>query len=74
MDTFVMRHLPALLIATPLFAAFLMPLVGTAGRTARNAWAFLGALLTAAIGLTLAWKVWTTMSPVTRGWAVTEIR
>jgi len=60
MDTFVMRHLPALLIATPLFAAFLMPLVGTAGRTARNAWAFLGALLTAAIGLTLAWKVWTT--------------
>lgn len=37
-----------------------MPLVGTAGRTARNAWAFLGALLTAAIGLTLAWKVWTT--------------
>ncbi|HPC20239.1 MAG TPA: proton-conducting transporter membrane subunit [Kiritimatiellia bacterium] len=55
-----MRHLPALLIATPLFAAFLMPLVGTAGRTARNAWAFLGALLTAAIGLTLAWKVWTT--------------
>jgi len=60
MDTFVMRHLPALLIATPLFAAFLMPLIGTAGRTVRNVWVFLGAFATSAVGLALAWKVFTT--------------
>ena len=57
MDTIVMRHLPALLIATPLFAAFLMPIVGGAGRAVRNAWVLLGALATAAVGLALAWKV-----------------
>ncbi len=57
MDTLVMRHLPALLIATPLFAAFLMPLVGSLGPKVRSAWVFLGALATAAIGLALAWKV-----------------
>ncbi len=56
MDTFVMRHLPALLIAVPLFAAFLMPIVGGAGRVARNAWVLLGALATSAVGLALAWK------------------
>ena len=60
METFVMRHLPALLIATPLFAAFLMPLIGGAGRTVRSAWVFLGAALTAAVGLALAWQVFTT--------------
>ena len=60
MDTFVMRHLPALLIATPLFAAFLMPIVGMAGRAVRSAWVFLGALCTATVGLTLAWKVFAT--------------
>ena len=57
MDTFVMRHLPALLIATPLLVAFLMPIVGGAGRVVRNAWVLLGALATAAVGLALAWKV-----------------
>lgn len=57
MDTFVMRHLPALLIAVPLLAAFVMPLVGGAGRVARNAWVLLGALATSAVGLALAWKV-----------------
>lgn len=57
MDTFVMRHLPALLIAVPLFAAFLMPIVGGAGRVARNVWVVLGALATSAVGLALAWKV-----------------
>jgi multicomponent Na+:H+ antiporter subunit D len=57
MDTFVMRHLPALLIATPLFAAFLMPLVGSLGPKVRSAWVFLGALATAAVGLALAGKV-----------------
>ena len=57
MDTFVMRHLPALLIAVPLFAAFLMPIVGGAGRVVRNAWVVLGALATSAVGLALAWKV-----------------
>lgn len=57
MDTFVMRHLPALLIAVPLFAAFLMPIVGGAGRAVRNAWVLLGALATSAVGLALAWKV-----------------
>ena len=30
MSTLIMRHLPALLIATPLLAAFLMPIVGAA--------------------------------------------
>lgn len=60
MDTFVMRHLPALLIATPLFAAFLMPIIGSAGRAVRSAWVFLGALCTATVGLLLAWKVFTT--------------
>ena len=60
MDTFVMRHLPALLIAVPLFAAFLMPIVGGAGRAVRNAWVLLGALATSAVGLALAWKVLTT--------------
>ena len=60
MDTFVMRHLPALLIAVPLFAAFLMPIVGGAGRVARNVWVVLGALATSAAGLALAWKVLTT--------------
>ena len=59
MDTFVMRHLPALLIATPLFAAFLMPIVGMAGRAVRSAWVFLGALATASVGLLLAWQVFT---------------
>ena len=57
MDTFVMRHLPALLIAVPLLAAFLMPIVGGAGRAVRNAWVLLGALATSAVGLALAWKV-----------------
>ena len=60
MDTFVMRHLPALLIATPLFAAFLMPIIGSAGRAVRSAWVFLGAVLTATVGLLLAWQVFTT--------------
>ena len=60
MDTLVMRHLPALLIAVPLFAAFLMPIVGGAGRVARNVWVVLGALATSAAGLALAWKVLTT--------------
>lgn len=60
MDTFVMRHLPALLVAVPLLAAFLMPIVGTAGRTARNTWVLLGILGTAAVGLLLAWKVFAT--------------
>ena len=64
MDTFVMPHLPALLIATPLFAAFLLPLIGKAGSAVRSAWVFLGAALTAAIGLTLAWQVFTTGSVV----------
>ena len=54
MDTFVMRHLPALLIATPLFAAFLMPIIGSAGRAVRSPWGFLGAVLTATVGLLLA--------------------
>lgn len=57
MDTLVMRHLPALLIAVPLLAAFLMPIVGGAGRVVRNAWILLGALATSAVGLALAWKV-----------------
>ena len=60
MDTLVMRHLPALLIATPLFVAFLMPLVGSLGPKVRSAWVFLGALATAAVGLALAWKVFAT--------------
>ncbi len=60
MSTLIMRHLPALLIATPLLAAFLMPIVGAAGRWVRTAWVFLGAVLTATVGLLLAWQVFTT--------------
>ena len=57
MDSLVMRHLPALLIASPLLAAFLLPVVGMAGRTARSAWVLLGALATSAAGIALAWQV-----------------
>ena len=57
MDSLVMRHLPALLIATPLLAAFLMPILGSAGPKIRNAWVLFGALATAAVGFALACKV-----------------
>ena len=57
MNSELMQHLPALLVAVPLFTAFLMPLVGGTGRTIRTAAVLLGALLTSAIGLLLAWKV-----------------
>ncbi|MDY0150077.1 MAG: proton-conducting transporter membrane subunit [Kiritimatiellia bacterium] len=53
----LLQHLPALLVAVPLFAAFTLPLVGRTGAPARTAWVFLGALLTAATGLLLAWQV-----------------
>lgn len=56
MDSLI-RHLPALMVAVPLFAAFTLPLVGRAGNTARNAWVFLGAVLTALTGLSLACRV-----------------
>jgi len=60
MDSVLMRHLPALLVATPLFAAFLMPLIGRAGSTARSIWVLLASVLTSTVGLLLAWKVFTT--------------
>lgn len=55
----LIRHLPALLVAVPLFAAFTLPLVGRAGNTARSAWVFCGAALTALVGLLVAWQVFT---------------
>ena len=51
------RHLPALLVAIPLLAAFVTPLVGRAGNAARAAWVLLGSLLTSAVGLALAAQV-----------------
>ena len=57
-------HLPALLLAIPLFMAFTMALVGRAGRTARNAWVVTGAVLTALVGAALACQVFTSGSPV----------
>jgi len=60
MDSVLMRHLPALLIATPLFAAFFMPLIGRAGQTARSLWVLLASVATSTVGLLLAWKVFTT--------------
>lgn len=58
MDTLT-RHLPALLVAVPLFFAFTMPLVGRAGNAVRSAWVVLGALLTSLAGLSLACRVFT---------------
>lgn len=51
------RHLPALLVAVPLFTAFTLPLAGRLGDTARSAWVFLGAALTSLVGLMLAAQV-----------------
>ncbi len=60
MDSIIMRHLPALLIAVPLFTAFLMPVVGSPGRVLRSIGAILGVIWTSTVGLLLAWKVFTT--------------
>jgi multicomponent Na+:H+ antiporter subunit D len=50
-------HLPALLVAIPLFTAFLIPLAGRAGGTVRSALVILGAALTSLAGLALAARV-----------------
>lgn len=56
MDSLI-RHLPALMVAVPLFAAFTLPLAGRAGDTARSALVLLGAALTSLAGLALAARV-----------------
>lgn len=57
MFSFCIRHLPALLIAAPLFTAFVVPLAGRLGPRVRAAWVALGAFATAGIGFALAAKV-----------------
>lgn len=49
-----MLHLPALIIALPLFAAFLTPLVDRAGRKARNAFVFIFMAITFILCIFLA--------------------
>ncbi len=60
MRTLIQQHLPALLIAVPLFTAFLTPVIGSMGRMLRVLWVLAGAFATSAVGLLLAWKVFTT--------------
>ena len=52
-------HLPALLIGVPLFFAFTLLLVAKLGDSAREWWVLFGTTLTAAIGLSLAYHVFT---------------
>lgn len=57
MQTFLISHLPALLVALPLLCGFLMPVIGRAGPRVRNGWVLLGGALTAITGLLLAIQV-----------------
>ncbi|MBD3257496.1 NADH:ubiquinone oxidoreductase [candidate division GN15 bacterium] len=59
MGTFLWNHAPALLVAFPLFFAFSLPLVGKAP-VLRRLWVLLGMALTTALGLALAYRVFTT--------------
>ncbi|MFH0878869.1 MAG: proton-conducting transporter membrane subunit [Lentisphaerota bacterium] len=59
-ESFITQHAPALLIAVPLFMAFMMPLIGRINTPLRSFWAVAGVLITSWIGLSLAWHVFTT--------------
>jgi multicomponent Na+:H+ antiporter subunit D len=54
----ITSNLPALLVAVPLFAAFLCPLVGRISPGMRTFWVFGAMVLTAAIAYTLAFIVY----------------
>jgi len=57
---FIVTNAPALLVAIPLFAAFLCPVIGKTSSTARNLWVMGMMLVTAAIALILAYRVFAT--------------
>jgi len=56
---FIVINAPALLVAIPLFAAFICPAVGRISTTARNVWVMGAMLLTAAVAFILAFTVFT---------------
>lgn len=57
MISFILQHAPALCLATPLLFAFLTPLADRIGSRARNAFVFVGVLLTALVVFALAHSV-----------------
>ena len=56
---FIITNAPALLVAIPLFAAFLCPVIGKISSTARNLWVMGMMLVTAAVAFILAYTVFT---------------
>jgi multicomponent Na+:H+ antiporter subunit D len=57
---FIVANAPALLVAIPLFAAFLCPVMGKISTTARNIWVMGMMLVTAAVAFILAYQVFAT--------------
>jgi multicomponent Na+:H+ antiporter subunit D len=57
---FIITNAPALLVAIPLVAAFLCPLIGKISPTVRNIWVMGMMLFTAAVAFILAHQVFTT--------------
>ncbi len=54
---FLFTNAPALLVAIPLFAAFLCPVIGKISSTVRNLWVMGMMLVTAAVAFILAYRV-----------------
>jgi len=57
---FLFTNAPALLVAIPLFAAFLCPVIGKISSTVRNIWVMGMMLITAAVAFILAYRVFAT--------------
>ena len=57
---FIITNAPALLVAIPLFAAFLCPVMGKISSTVRNLWVMGMMLVTAAVAFILAYRVFAT--------------
>jgi multicomponent Na+:H+ antiporter subunit D len=57
---FIVTNAPALLVAIPLFAAFICPVMGKISTTVRNCWVMGMMLITAAIAFILAYRVFAT--------------
>lgn len=53
----IIRNAPALLIAVPMLAAFVTPVIARAGNGVMKAWALLATAATAAIAAIVAWQV-----------------